>query len=60
MDEDRSLLFGREAGGFGGLTLRLRFTPLSARLFRVFELHLLRERLEGFELVHAFIIEQIF
>jgi hypothetical protein len=59
MDEDSSLFpfskrrtsFGREAG---------RFRWLIARFFRVFKLHLVRKHLEGFELVHTFIIEQIF
>ena len=51
MDEDGSLLFRCKAGRFGWL---------AAGFFRVFKPHLLRQGLQGFELVHAFIIEQIF
>jgi hypothetical protein len=51
VDENSSLFFGCEAS---------RPRRLTARLFRLFKRHLLRERLEGFELVHASIIEQIF
>jgi hypothetical protein len=51
VDENSSLLFGGEASRLGRLT---------ARLFRVFKLHLLGKRLESFELVHIFIIEQVF
>ena len=51
MDEDGPLLFWCEAGRPG---------RLAAGFLRVFKPHLLRQRLQGFELVHEFIIEQIF
>lgn len=51
MDKDRPFLLRREAGRFGRLT---------AGFFRVFKPHLVGKNLEGFELVHVSIIEQIF
>ena len=59
MDEDCSFLpFGKLRASFWSETSGFR--GFTAGFFRVFKPHLLRKRLEGVELVHTSIIEQIF